>query len=182
MTLTTAKWSLDDYHQMIAAGLLDGRSLELINGEIIQMAPEGVAHSFYCRGTAKYLQLILGERAEISEAHPITLPDDSEPEPDLAIVRTPDTLYQHRHPLPADIFWLIEIANSTLAKDLGIKKDIYARSGIPEYWVMNLQTLELVVFTDLRDHEYRSEVCLSSGNIAPIAFPDLSINVSHLFR
>jgi Uma2 family endonuclease len=182
MTLATAKWSLDDYHQMIASGLLDNRSLELINGEIIQMSPEGVAHSFYCRGTAKYLRSILGERAEISEAHPITLPNDSEPEPDIAIVRTPDTLYQTRHPLPADIFWLIEIASSTLAKDLGVKKDIYAQAGIPEYWVINLQTLELVVFKDLTGDEYRSKVCLSSGNISPLAFPEISIEIARLFR
>jgi Uma2 family endonuclease len=182
MTLTTAKWSVDDYHLMIESGIIDSRSLELINGEIIEMAPEGAAHSFYCRGTAKYLRLILGNLAEISEAHPITLPDDSEPEPDIAIVRTPDTLYQNRHPLPAEIFWLIEIANTTLAKDLGIKKDLYARSGIPEYWVMNLQTLELVVFSNLIDREYRSEICLTSGDISPLAFPSLSINVSRLFR
>jgi Uma2 family endonuclease len=182
MTLPTAKWSLDDYHQMIESGLLDDRSLELINGEIIEMSPEGVAHSFYCRGTAKYLRSILGDRAEISEAYPITLPDDSEPEPDIAIVRTPDTLYQNRHPFPADIFWLIEIANSTLAKDLGVKKDLYARVGIPEYWVMNLQTLELVIFRDLIANEYRSEICLSSGNISPLAFPDLSIEIARLFR
>jgi Uma2 family endonuclease len=182
MTLATAKWSLDDYHQMIASGLLDNRSLELINGEIIQMSPEGVAHSFYCRGTAKYLRSILGERAEISEAHPITLPNDSEPEPDIAILRTPDTLYQNRHPLPADIFWLIEIASSTLAKDLGVKKDIYAQAGIPEYWVMNLQTLELVIFKDLLGDEYRSKVCLSSGNISPLAFPEISIEIARLFR
>jgi Uma2 family endonuclease len=176
------KWSLDDYHQMIGSGLLDNRSLELINGEIIQMSPEGVAHSFYCRGTAKYLRSILGERAEISEAHPITLPNDSEPEPDIAILRTPDTLYQNRHPLPADIFWLIEIASSTLAKDLGVKKDIYAQAGIPEYWVMNLQTLELVIFKDLLGDEYRSKVCLSSGNISPLAFPEISIEIARLFR
>jgi Uma2 family endonuclease len=182
MTLITVKWSLDDYHQMIASGLLDDRSLELINGEIIEMSPEGVAHSFYCRGTAKYLRSILGERAEISEAHPITLPDDSEPEPDIAIVKTPDTLYQNRHPLPADIFWLIEIANSTLAKDLGVKKDLYAQAGIPEYWVMNLQTSELVVFRDIIANEYRSAVCLSSGNISPKAFPEISIEILGLFR
>jgi Uma2 family endonuclease len=182
MTLITAKWSLDDYHQMIRSGLLDDRSLELINGEIIQMSPEGVSHSFYCRSTAKYLRSILGDRAEISEAHPITLPNDSEPEPDIAIVRTPDTLYQTRHPFPEDIFWLIEIANSTLAKDLGVKRDLYAQSGIPEYWVMNLQTSELVVFRDLIGNEYRSEICLNDGNILPLAFPDLSIDISRLFR
>jgi len=181
MTLITAKWSLDDYHQMIESGLLAERSLELINGEIIEMSPEGVSHSFYCRGTAKYLRSILGNRAEVSEAHPITLPNDSEPEPDIAIVRTPDTLYQTRHPFPEDIFWLIEIANSTLAK-LGVKRDLYAQAGIPEYWVMNLQTSELVVFRDLIDNKYRSEICLNDGNISPLAFPDISIDISRLFR
>lgn len=182
MTLITAKWSLDDYHQMIESGLLAERSLELINGEIIEMSPEGVSHSFYCRGTAKYLRLLLGNRAEVSEAHPITLPNDSEPEPDIAIVRTPDTLYQTRHPFPEDIFWLIEIANSTLAKDLGVKRELYAQAGIPEYWVMNLQTSELVIFRDLIDNKYRSEICLNDGDISPLAFPDLSIDISRLFR
>jgi Uma2 family endonuclease len=182
MTLITAKWSLDDYHQMIGSGLLDNRSLELINGEIIEMSPEGIAHSFDCRGTAKYLRSLLGERAEISEAHPITLPNNSEPEPDIAIVRNPDTLYQSRHPFPEDIFWLIEIANTTLVKDLGVKRDLSALAGIPEYWVMNLQTLELVVFGDLIDNEYQSETCLRSGNISPLAFPEISIAISQLFR
>ena len=182
MTLITAKWSLDDYHQMIESGLLAERSLELINGEIIEMSPEGVAHSFYCRGTAKYLRSILRNLAEVSEAHPITLPNDSEPEPDIAIVRTPDTLYQTRHPFPEDIFWLIEIANSTLIKDLGVKRKLYAQAGIPEYWVMNLQTSELVIFRDLINNEYRSEICLNNGDISPLAFPDISIDISQLFR
>jgi Uma2 family endonuclease len=182
MTLINAKWSLTDYHQMIRSGLLDDRSVELINGEIIEMSPEGVAHSFYCRGTAKYLRSLLGDRAEVSEAHPITLPNNSEPEPDIAIVRTPDTLYQTRHPFPADIFWLIEIADSTLIKDLGVKRDLYALAGIPEYWVMNLQTSELVVFRDLNANEYRAEIRLSSGNISTLAFPDLSIDIAQLFR
>lgn len=183
MALITAKWSLDDYHQMIESGLLDARSLELINGEIIQMSPEGVAHAFYCRGIAKYLRSILGDRAEISEAHPITLPNnDSEPEPDIAILRTPDTLYQTRHPFPEDIFWLIEIASSTLVKDLGVKRDLYAQAGILEYWVMNLQTSELIVFRDLMANEYRSEICLSGGNILPLAFSDVSIDIAQLFR
>ena len=182
MTLITAKWNLNDYHQMIESGLLDDRLLELINGEIIQMAPEGIAHSFYCRSTAKYLRSILGDRAEISEAHPMMIPNDSEPEPDIAILRTPDTLYQNRHPLPTDVFWLIEIANTTLVKDLGVKRAMYALAGIPEYWVMNLQTLELVVFRDPSQDRYESQLCLSGGLISPLAFPDLSIEISYLFR
>jgi Uma2 family endonuclease len=182
MTLIAAKWSVDDYQKMIATGLLDGRSVELINGAIIQMVPEGIAHAFCCRGTAKYLRTILGERAEISEAHPISLPNDSEPEPDIAIVKAPDTLYQNRHPQPDDIFWLIEIANTTLVNDLGVKRELYAQAGISEYWVMNLQISELKVFRDLSANEYRSEISLNSGTISPLAFPDLAIDLSRLFR
>jgi Uma2 family endonuclease len=182
MTLISAKWSLEDYHHMVATGLLDDRAVELIDGEIVELSPEGVPHSFYCRGTAKYLRAILGERAEISEAHPITLPNNSEPEPDIAILKTPDTLYQSRHPLPDDIFWLIEISNTTLVKDLGVKKDLYARSGILEYWVMNLQASALLVFRDVTANGYQSETSITSGTISPLAFPDISIEISKLFR
>lgn len=182
MTLIAAKWSLDDYHKMIEAGLLDDRSVELINGAIVRMVPEGIAHAFCCRSTAKYLRVILGDRAEISEAHPISLPNDSEPEPDLAIVRTPDTLYRNRHPQPDDIFWLIEIANTTLVNDLGAKRELYAQAGIPEYWVMNLQTSELKVFRSLTANEYQAEFSLNGGTISPLAFPELSIEISLLFR
>ena len=167
MTLIAAKWSLDDYHQMIETGILEDRAVELINGEIIQMSPEGVPHSFYCRGTAKYLGLILGDRAEVSEAHPITLPNNSEPEPDIAIVQAPDTLYQTRHPQPDDIFWLIEISNATLVKDLGVKKELYARSSILGYWVMNLQTSELMVFKNLTADGYQYDQVLSVKQSEP---------------
>jgi Uma2 family endonuclease len=79
------------------------------------------------------------------------------------------------------IFWLIEISDSTLVKDLGIKKDLYADAGIPEYWVMNLPELELVVFRDLTASGYSSEIRIKSGTISPSAFPDLSIDIQQLF-
>ena len=181
MSIVTAKWSLQDYHQMIDTGLLDDRKVELLCGEIIEMSPEGVSHSSYCRETGKYLRRILGDRADISEAHPITLPNNSEPEPDIAIVRISPTRYRDRHPQVSDIFWLIEISNSTLVKDLGIKKDIYADAGISEYWVMNLQESVLVVFRDLTTSGYQSETRLNSGTISPLSFPDISIDVQQLF-
>jgi Uma2 family endonuclease len=181
MSIVTAKWSLQDYHQMIDTGILDDRKVELLRGEIIEMSPEGVAHSSYCRETGKYLRRLLGDRADISEAHPIVLPNNSEPEPDLAIVRISPTLYRDRHPQVSDIFWLIEVANSTLVKDLGMKKDIYADAGILEYWVMDLQASVLVVFRDLSADGYQSETRLNSGMISPLAFSDLSIDVRQLF-
>ncbi len=181
MTIVTAKWSLQDYHQMIETGLLDERNVELLGGEIIEMSPEGAPHSSYCGETVKYLRRLLGELAEVREAHPITLPNNSEPEPDIAIVRTRSTLYRDRHPYPEDIFWLIEVANSTIAKDLGTKKDLYADAGIEEYWVMNLSELVLIVFRDLAPSGYQSKTSFTTGLISPLAFPDLLINIQQLF-
>ena len=166
---------------MIDTGLLDDRKVELLRGEIIEMSPEGVAHSSYCRETGKYLRRLLGDRADISEAHPIILPNNSEPEPDIAVVKVSPTLYRDRHPQVSDIFWLIEVSNSTLIKDLGMKKDIYADAGILEYWVMNLQESVLIVFRDLTESGYQSENRFNSGTISPLAVPDLSIDVQRLF-
>jgi Uma2 family endonuclease len=181
MSIVTAKWSLEDYHQMIDTGLLDDRKVELLCGEIIEMSPEGTAHTSYCDETGEYLRRILGTRARVREAHPITLANNSEPEPDIAVVKVSPTLYRDRHPQVSDIFWLIEISNSTLIKDLGMKKDIYADAGIPEYWVMNLQESVLVVFRDLTESGYQSETRLNSGTISPLAFLDVSIDVERLF-
>lgn len=180
MTIANAKWSLQDYHQMIENGILDERKVELVRGEIIEMSPEGAPHSSYCGEIGEYLRRILGDRAKVREAHPITLPNNSEPEPDIAIVRTRPTLYRDRHPYPEDIFWLVEIANSTLAKDLGMKKDLYADAGIAEYWVLNLQESALVVFRDLTTSGYRSATSFTSGMISPVAFPDISIDIQQL--
>jgi Uma2 family endonuclease len=180
MTIVTAKWSIQEYHQMIESGLLDNRQVELISGEIIEMSPEGALHSSFCGEIGEYLRRILGDQAKIREAHPITLPDSSEPEPDIAIVRNLSTLYRDRHPYPEDIFWLIEVSDSTLTKDLGIKKDLYASVGIEEYWVINLQESVLVVFNNLTSAGYQATASFTDGIISPAAFPHISINIQRL--
>ena len=129
----------------------------------------------------KKIRTLLGDRAAVREAHPITLPNDSEPEPDIAIVRAPNRQYLTHHPYPDDIFWLIEYANTTLKKDLNDKKRVYAEAGIEEYWVVNLQTSELIVFRDRAIDTYESETVLATGNISPLSFPDLQIDVIKLF-
>jgi Uma2 family endonuclease len=107
------------------------------------MSPEDAPHSSYCSEIGDYFRSILGYKAKIREAHPITLSDNSEPEPDIVIVSKLSTRYRHQHPHSKDIFWLIEVADSTLAKDLGLKKDNYAEAGISEYWVLNLTDYDL---------------------------------------
>ena len=119
-----AKWSVDDYHLMIESGVLNNRSVELLEGEIIEMSPEGPLHSSTNDNVAEYLRELLRGLARIREAHPITL-RSSEPEPDIAVVRLSKTNYSDRHPYPEDIYWLVEISYTTLEEDLGRKKRIY---------------------------------------------------------
>ncbi len=110
---TSIKWSIDDYHLMIKSGVLNNRSVELIEGQIIEVRPESPLHRFTNDSNAEYLREKLAGLAKVFESHPITL-NNSEPEPDIAIVRLPNTNYLTRHPYPEDIYWLIEISNIKL--------------------------------------------------------------------
>jgi Uma2 family endonuclease len=181
MSITIAKWTIDQYHELIATGMLADRSVELLLGDIVEMPPEGMPHAVFCGRTVEYLRKLISGRATVREAHPITLPNDSEPEPDVAIVRAPDTQYLTHHPYPEDIFLLIEYADSTLAKDVNTKQRIYAAAGILEYWVVNLQASELIVFRGIENNGYETETKLSSGTIVPLSFLDIEVDVKRLF-
>ncbi len=179
--LVRAKWSVDDYHRMIDVGILCDRQVELISGEIIEVSPEGPTHRFISVKLVKYLKLLLAESAEIYESHPITL-IDSEPEPDIAIVKSPDLLYRNRHPQPEEIYWLIEIADKTLAKDKQIKQQVYAVAGIKEYWIIDVKNKELIVYRNPDGKKYQQQNQFKNGIINPISFPDLNIEVNNLLN
>ncbi|MEB3336001.1 MAG: Uma2 family endonuclease [Leptolyngbyaceae bacterium] len=181
MTLTTVKWTVEDYHSMIAAGILAGRPVELLNGEIVEMAPEGEPHAYSSDEAGEYLMYLLGDRAKVRQAKPITLPQsNSEPEPDIAIVQRLGRDYREHHPYPENIFWLVEYSQTSLTKDLEIKTKVYAAAGIPEYWVINLRTTQLMVFRVPTHDGYLSQEILTAGHIYPSAFPDLAISVERL--
>jgi Uma2 family endonuclease len=181
MSITIAKWTVEQYHKLVNAGVLIDRRVELLAGDIIEMSPEGMFHAVYCGDAVDYLKQLLGNRAKVREAHPITLPNDSEPEPDIAVVKTSPTRYLDHHPYPTDVFWLVEYADSTLTKDLNIKPQIYAAAGIREYWIVNLQSLELIVFRGMSTTGYETETRLSTGHISPLSFPEIEIEVKRLF-
>jgi Uma2 family endonuclease len=155
-TLVSTKVTLEQYHLMVEAGVWDGRHVELLNGVVMEMSPEGMPHASRSTSTGEFLTVLLIDRAQVRPAKPITLPSGSEPEPDIAIVqRMPDNYLSH-HPYPEDIFWLIEYSNSSLDTDLKVKADIYVSEGIPEYWVINLKQNILIVFRDPVDGKYQS--------------------------
>ncbi|NJK67333.1 MAG: Uma2 family endonuclease [Microcoleus sp. CSU_2_2] len=176
---TLAKWSLGDYHDMIKAGILRDRRVELLAGEICEMSPETPIHYNTTKRGTKYLEELLASKADVRFNGPITL-SDSEPEPDIAIVRLPESAYNDRHPAPQDIFWIVEVAQSSLKKDLELKSAIYAAAGIQEYWILNLSARQIIVLRNPRDGQYATEQKLEGGIIIPLAFPDILISVERL--
>lgn len=177
---TLAKWSVEDYHRMIRADILAERRVELLSGEIVEMTPESPFHRVYGEGLAHYLRTRLQGRAWISEARPITLAD-SEPEPDIAVVRLPWFQYARHHPYSEDIFWLVEISDSTLNKDLNDKQRIYAEAGILEYWVVDVKAKTVVVFRQPQASNYLVRLKYERGTISPLAFPDVDVPIEKIF-
>lgn len=124
----------------------------------------------------------MNNRALVREARPITLADNSEPEPDIALVRGTWSDYRLRHPSPEEVFLLVEVSQSTLAKDLDKKKSAYAEAGIPEYWVLDLVNSLLIVFRNPLGSNYLSRQEFNSGDISPSMFPDIKISITELFK
>jgi Uma2 family endonuclease len=182
-TYNTYKWTIDRYHQAVEGGVFEGEAIELLNGELSEMPPEGVPHAGLSSDGADYLRELLGQRVKIREGKPITLPNDSEPEPDIAIVAPLGEVYRtERHPYVEDVFWLIEYSNTSLDKDLKLKTRIYAGADISEYWVINLKVRELIIFRDPIAGLYQSRRALTSGTISPLSFPEIKISVPRLIR
>ncbi|MEB3211912.1 MAG: Uma2 family endonuclease [Leptolyngbyaceae bacterium] len=181
MTVTLYKWTLEQYHRAIATGLFDDQPVELLRGDIVSMSPEREPHACYSSDGAEYLRQLLGGRAAVRETKPITLPDDSEPIPDIAVVRSPLRRYLDHHPYSDDIFWLIEYSDSSLAKDLGAKKRVYAEAGIREYWVSDLKNRQLRVFRDSDLSDYQTQQILTAGTVSPLVFEDVIVDVKQLF-
>jgi Uma2 family endonuclease len=131
--------TVDDYYRMAEVGILDPEArVELIEGEIIDMAPPGSPHA----ATVTYLTQVfvrtLEGKATVIAQNPVRLSKYSEPQPDLALVRWRDDFYRERHPQPDDVLLIVEIAASSLRFDRETKLPLYARHGIPEMWLVDL--------------------------------------------
>jgi len=178
MSVITAKWTIEEYHRMIEVGLLDTRRVELLKGEILEMAPEGELHPYSRNEAGEYLTKLLGNRAKVRQDSSITLPNNSEPEPDLAIVQNLGREYRSHHPYPENIFCVIEYSQSSLNKDLEIKSQIYAEVGLPEYWVVDLNELQLIVFRHPQNGKYTLKQTLTTGTIQLLALPDVVVSIN----
>ncbi len=176
-------WTVDEYHRMLDSGILvDGDRVELIDGKVIYMSPQRPPHAATVQRASSYLRNLLGDRATIRIQSPITLLPNSEPEPDLAVVRNDSRDYFDRHPSAADIFLLVEVADTTLTRDRTFKASVYAMAGIIDYWVIGVNNRQVYLFRQLEEDRYRQESVLGiETEIDLLVFPEIKVRVVDLF-
>jgi Uma2 family endonuclease len=179
------KLSVDDYHRMAETGIFGPEErVELIEGEIIDMAPIGYVHADLNSLLIRRLGYPTEGRAIPWVQNPIHLAPHSEPQPDFVLLRHRTEGYRGGLPSAADVLLLVEIADTTLRYDRKVKIPLYARHGIPEYWIVNAAKKQVEVHLDPDPASgcYRTTRTLTEGKLTPACFPDLALDIGELLR
>lgn len=172
-------FTVAEYLALGVAGILAKEErVELLNGEIIRMAPIGNRHLNSVDWLADLLQASIGRRAMVQVQGSILLDDATAPEPDIAVIRR-GSINDIGPVMPSDVYLLVEVADSSLEYDLGEKLARYTAAGIPEVWVANLRARELVVNTEPEGAAYANvRIVPLAGRVSPQAFPDATLAVA----
>lgn len=174
------RWTRQEYEQLVAAGGFAPRTrVELIEGEILDMAPQNSRHSTALRLVEDVLRNAFGAGYDVRPQLPLALEDHTEPEPDIAVVVGSPRDYRDQHPTTAVL--VVEIADSSLDFDRGRKGQIYARNDIPEYWLLNLPDGMLEVYRDPRSVGYADRQLVGLGqSIASLSASEAPVRISDL--
>lgn len=174
------RWSRQEYEDLIASGMIEeGSRVELIEGVITDMPVQKPKHSVAGELAQQALASAFGPSCHVRSQRPLSLDEFSAPEPDVAVVKggVRDYLKQH----PATALLVVEISDTTLAKDRGPKLRVYARNQIAEYWIVNLAERQLEVHRDPAGDGYRSRAVLAAGeSVSPLAAPAAKVAVADL--
>jgi Uma2 family endonuclease len=177
---TFRKFSLDEYHKMIHTGVLaDGEPYELLEGYLVKKMSRGELHDAAIQALIKRFFRLLPTGWDLRAQCAVTLTDGSEPEPDFAFVRGDETIYRNHHPGPSEIGLVVEVSNTSLDVDRIDKGRIYARAGIPMYWVVNLVDKVIEVFSqptgpcDLPTYAKPDEYTV--GTAAPVVLDGVTV-------
>ncbi len=177
--ITRHRLSVEDYYRMAEAGILhEDDRVELIEGEIIDMAPIGSWHAGTVKRLASLFMLAVGKHAIVSIQDPVRLDRYSEPQPDIALLRRREDFYTHSHPGPEDVLLIVEVAQSSLAYDLQVKVPLYARHAIPEVWVLDAESGSVHICRSPGEGTYR-EVQIQTGPcvLSPLLLPQISLEL-----
>ena len=178
---TRRRFTRAEYYRMAEVGILgkDDR-VELIEGEIVEMSPIGDRHFAFVINLSEILYASLAGRARVSVKGPVVLTDDTEPQPDLAVLRR--RAYKERKAQADDVLLMIEVADTSLAYDRTTKLRLYAEAGIAEYWIVDCTTESVEVYRTPGPDGYR-DVTRASGTapLIPQAFPDVALTLGEIF-
>ncbi len=172
-----------EYHRLGQVGILgEDDRVELLEGQLVAMSPIGPRHAIVVDVLMHILVASAAERAYVRCQNPVTLDDGSEPQPDVAVVRRRWTGYPNAHPGPSDIFLLIEVADSSIDTDSGAKAEIYAKSGIVEFWIVDLTTDVVRVHRKPKGRAYESITKVKAPCLLDVeGLPGVSIAASVIF-
>ena len=176
------RFTLEHYHAMIDEGILgEDDRVELIHGAIVDMSPIGNPHVVTINRLNRLFTSTLGERAIVSVQNPVTLPPDSEPQPDVALFRPQEDFYANGRPAPADVLLVVEVADSSLRYDRLIKSALYGSSGIPEFWIVDVAGNAVEVYTQPAGDHYAHLITYNRGErITSQAFPGDPFDVDRI--
>ena len=187
--LPLRRFTLDEYHQLIEIGFFDeDERVELIEGVLVSMSPLNPLHVHtLIRLRRVFAAFFARKDVEVRIQEPVSIPDlMTEPEPDLMISRELGVEFALRHPYPAEVLLLMEVADSSLTHDRTCKGTIYAQAGILDYWIWNLNGNSLEVYRDPHtpasgDAVYQTKSTFHHGeSVAPLAFPDFDVAVDDI--
>lgn len=178
---TVHRLRVEDYEKMIEYGIFDeDDKIELWEGVLVEMSPKNVNHSTAMTLATDYFYENLRKRGVIRVQDPIRLDDYSEPEPDLVLVNLPVSNYALGHPTPADVLLILEIADSTVKRDREKAKN-YARNGIVQYLILNLNTREIEDYREPGTDGYRQKRTYKQDEkFSLVVFPEIEIAVAEL--
>ena len=180
--LARRRFTLDEYHRMAHAGILTERDrVELIEGEIIQLTPIGQRHAACVAQLTRRLIQALGDRALVWPQNPVRLPRDTEPRPDVTLLRPrPDNYFGHPA-RPEDIVLLVEVADISYRHDRCVKLPLYARAGIPEVWIIDLTHEGVEIHRQPGSRGYGWVHTVERvGMLTPLAFDDIVLGAGDI--
>jgi len=182
--LQRRKLTLDEYHRIGEARVLRPNDrVELIAGEMIEMAPIGTRHLAKVNRLSRILSLAVGKDAIVSTQNPIALPPHDEPQPDIALLKPRADDYEKLLPAAKDVLLIVEVADSTLDYDRDVKIPIYARHGIAEVWLLDIQGSALLVHRGAGSKGYRRILRpTKTDKISPLLLPKIRIDLGDLWR
>lgn len=176
------RFDVDAYYRMAEAGILAAEDrVELIGGEIVDMAPIGSPHAGKVNRLTSFVARVVADARVIASVQsPLRLDRHNEPQPDLMLLRPRPDFYAAGHPTAADVLLLVEVADSSLAYDRGPKLALYARHGVPEVWIVDLPSRAVEVCRAPGPEGYAERRRVTEGAPTPTLVPDLAIDVAAL--